>query len=476
MILLPIHKKLDWKNPPIVTLLLIVLNVAIFLIFQLNDDQERSAALNYYQHSGLGAIELPAAMAYAERTGSHELSYALADISNGDFPYWVLYLQTDSNFYHALHSGEVITQDVDGYEEWQRKRAHFEELYEAITYVGYGLRTDNPSLTTLFSHMFLHAGFWHLFGNMLFLLAVGMLVETTIDRRSYLIAYLLGGLGSATFDFIFRIDSLIPGIGASGAIAGLMGAYAVLYGLKKIRFFYYIGVYFDYAKMPAIILLPLWVGNELLQMHLYADSGVNFLAHLGGLCSGALIAVFIRKKVTSYNLEFIEEEERLEQLAGELRRVRALMNDFKLDEARPRLRRLRSRHPQNREVLARYYECNRIKPANEEYHATAHAIFALTESDGATDALVLETFNDYRKLARPSIRMSPALVCALARRFIRQQALTEAEQLVRIILVKKIDCPKGSALMQAFIRMLEVQGRTEALQRYRKLAQVAEGA
>lgn len=476
MLLIPLHKKVDWKRPPVITLLLILINCLIFFIFQLDDDEEQFQAIAYYQSSGLAKMELPAALGYAERAGDHELAQQLRYVSPGEFPDWVFVLQTDTDFMRALSRGEVITPEDENYTEWKEKRARFDELYESITYVGYGLRTAKPSFITLFSHMFLHGDFWHLFGNMIFLFAIGLLVEATIDSKTFFIAYLLAGLGSAAFDFIFRSGELVPGIGASGAIAGLMGAYTVLYGLRRIRFFYFIGVYFDYVRLPAIVLLPLWIGNELVQMVVNANSNVNFLAHVGGLCSGALIAWGIRKTVASYSVEHVEEDERREQFEVELQRARALLAAMKPAEAQPILRRLRNQQPGNREVLTSYYECCRMKPASDEYHQLAHAVFRLEDKDLATDALVRETFNDYLKLARPSTRMTPALACSLAHRFVRQQATDEAERLIRIILAKKLQCPEGKKLLHSFIRLLEQQGQHEARLRYMKLIPAAERA
>jgi membrane associated rhomboid family serine protease len=469
MLLIPIHKKIDWKKPPVITLFLILANIVIFTLFQLDDSDEARDAIAYYQSSELARVELPAAIAYAERVNNYALAAELRDATESKFTYLVFSLQTNTDFMRAMERGEVVSPDIEEYAGWKRKRQRFNELYESITYVGYGLRTAKPTIISLFSHMFLHAGYWHLFGNMLFLFAIGILVEATIDSKSYFLSYLLMGLGSAAFDFIFRSGELVPGIGASGAISGLMGAYAVLYGMSRIRFFYFIGIYFDYIRLPAIVLLPMWIGNELVQMMVNAGSNVNYLAHLGGLCSGALIALMLKRKVSSFNVEHIEQEEQEQKAENELQQVRELMSAMKPAEAQTLLRRLRAKLPDNREVLTRYYDCCRMKPASEEYHTQAHAIFSLSGRDVATDTLVLETFNEYLRLARPSTRISPALACSLAQRFTRQKATTEADRLIRIILAKKITCPDSRKLLSSFIDLLEEQGRIEDRQRYLKL-------
>jgi hypothetical protein len=110
-----------------------------------------------------------------------------------------------------------------------------------------------------------------------------------------------------------------------------------------------------------------------------------------------------------------------------------------------------------------------MNPASDEYHKLAHEIFSLTTTDAATDTLVLDTFKEYLKLAKPTTRMTPKLVCQLARRFIRQQAIDEAERLVRIILAKKLACPESRSLVHGLARLLHEQGRAEEGQRYLSL-------
>lgn len=475
MLLIPVHDKVNWKHPPVITLLLVIVNVLIFLLFQLDDEREMETALNYYHESGLAKIEHKPALDYAQRSDDYELTTLLESYDPDDFPEWVFVLQLDTDFMRALHNGEVITWQMAGFEEWLAKRQEFDRLYGSITFIEYGLRTAEPTPLTVFSHMFLHGDFWHLFGNMIFLFAVGMLVEKTMSSKSYLIAYLLAGLGSTSFDFIFQGESLVPGIGASGAIAGLMGAYAVLYGLKKIRFFYFVGVYFDYVTLPAIVLLPLWITNELLQMALNKDSNVNFLAHLGGLCSGAVIALVIRHLTASFTMERVEHDEKQTKLDGELQQVRELLMAFRHEEALPLLRRLRRDHPDHRELLAKHYSCSRLEPASDEYHALAHAIFTLAESDPATDRLVHETFCEYLRMARPASRMNSEVVCRLARRFIRQKALVEAERLVGVIAAKQLPCPEGERLLASFIRLLQEQGRSADVKKYAALLPARQG-
>ncbi len=476
MLLVPLHKKIDWKHAPAVTFLLILANILVFVLFQLDDDEEYAEAYSYYQESGLAKLELQPALKYAENSENFKLAELLRNADPENEPYWIFDLQTNAKFMRALHDGEVITWKDPYFDEWLSKRQEFDKRYEAITPIHYGLKTAAPTLTTFFSHMFLHGDVWHLLSNMLFLLAVGMLVEETMDSLSYLIGYLLAGLGSGAFYVLIQSEQLIPGIGASGAIAGLMGAYAVLYGMKKIRFFYFIGVYFNYITLPAIVLLPLWITNELVSMVIHSDSNVNFLAHLGGLLSGAVIAYFIKRSVSSFSMASVEQVEKQDKFTIELQQARDLINEFKPEQALTVLRRLHREFPDNREILINYYKCSRLEPGSDEYHGLAHAILSLRDSDPATDRVVHHTFNEYLKLARPATRMNGELACRLANRFVRQKAIAEAERLMHIILTKKFACVESRRLIQDFFTLLEEYGRGGDISKYKSLLAVAASA
>ncbi|MES9858253.1 MAG: rhomboid family intramembrane serine protease [Sedimenticola sp.] len=472
MLIIPFDRRIDWKNPPLITLFLLAANILIFLLFQLNDSQEVIEAEVFYQSSGLQKIEKSHYKKHLLRQarmdqGLSETAFS-EDDSDSDYSMWEI--QTDLQFQQQLHAGRIITPKSEDYVKWQKKRQDFEEKFESITFVGYGLRTAKPSLVTLGSHMFLHGGFWHLLGNGIFLLAVGLLVESTLGRWTYLFCYLLTGFGSAAFDFIFNSGSLVPGIGASGAISGLMGMYAVLYGLRKIRFFYSIGIYFDYIRLPAIILLPMWIGNELVQIILYSDvSNINYLAHLGGLVTGAIIAFIAKHKAPSFNVDFLEQEERDDAFEQKLQQVRELCNTMDYRKALVQLRSLYRKNSEHREVLCRYYECSRVAPESDEYHKLSRSIFNLSETDRGTDSLVFETYAEYLKLARPTPRFNADTLCKLAERFIRQGMDKEADKLVRVIIKKSVSCGAGKELILSHADLLDQKGLSSDAARYRQL-------
>jgi hypothetical protein len=301
--------------------------------------------------------------------------------------------------------------------------------------------------------MFLHAGFGHLIGNMLFLFALGVLIEDLMGRVVFLSLYLLGGLGSAGFDIFFSSGSLMPGIGASGAIAGLMGMYSAIYGFRRIRFFYSIGFYFDYVSLPAIVLLPLWIGNELFQLLYYTDSNINYLAHLGGLVSGAALAGLIKYTSDSFDLSYLEMEEQKLQIEQHLSTARMLFQNMEYRKALPLLRRLYQEGRREREVLYLYYQCSRITPQSEDYHRAARALFSMPERDAASAELLREIYSEYIKLARPGPKFNADTLCRLADCFVAQKWRSEADKLMSIVRKKGVTCPDQVGLARRYAEL-----------------------
>jgi len=146
------------------------------------------------------------------------------------------------------------------------------------------------NIMTMFTSMFLHGGFLHLTGNMLFLWIFGNNIEDALGHVRFIPFYILSGLVAAIFQLSYDPSSDIPMIGASGAISGILGAYLVLYPFARIKTL----VFFFIVELPAILLLTIWFFMQIL----YSTSmnGVAWYAHIGGFIFGLLtVKLFIRK-------------------------------------------------------------------------------------------------------------------------------------------------------------------------------------
>jgi membrane associated rhomboid family serine protease len=155
---------------------------------------------------------------------------------------------------------------------------------------------------TLVTSLFLHGGFVHLIGNLIYLWVFGGAVEDAMGHSRFLVFYLAcGAVGSLTHAILYP-HSLTPSIGASGSIAGVLGAFLVLRPRARIVTLFPLVVYWAMAEIPAVLFLPIWFGmqffNGFLSMRAaagtYEIAGVAWWAHVGGFLFGAAIAVIVR--------------------------------------------------------------------------------------------------------------------------------------------------------------------------------------
>ena len=153
-------------------------------------------------------------------------------------------------------------------------------------------RIDYPIWSTLFTSMFLHGGWGHLFSNMLFLWVFGDNVEHRVGHGRFFVFYLATGVAAALAHIYFNENSLIPTVGASGAISGVLGGYLVMFPRNRVYVLTWGGV----MAVPAIFMLGLWIliqfvnGFGTVAATTEDAGGVAYLAHIGGFIAGMVLA------------------------------------------------------------------------------------------------------------------------------------------------------------------------------------------
>jgi len=151
-----------------------------------------------------------------------------------------------------------------------------------------------PSYLTLVTSLFLHGGWVHLLGNMLYLWIFGDNVEDVLGHGSYLIFYLLSGVIATITHVLVNPTSTAPVVGASGAIAGVLGAYLVLFPRARILSLVPLGIFLWSVRVPAILFLPLWFLMQFMTglASIGRDVPIAWAAHVGGFIAGAVL-VFV---------------------------------------------------------------------------------------------------------------------------------------------------------------------------------------
>jgi membrane associated rhomboid family serine protease len=154
--------------------------------------------------------------------------------------------------------------------------------------------TAGHHVETIFTAMFLHAGWEHILGNMLFLWVFGPAIEDVMSRPRYVIFYLLGGLAATFGQMVMSPSALIPNLGASGAIAAVMGAFLITYPRDQIRTVLFLGWYVSVRLVPAVVLVGIWflmqLFSEVGSLATVQTGGVAYMAHVTGFAFGAAAA------------------------------------------------------------------------------------------------------------------------------------------------------------------------------------------
>ena len=162
----------------------------------------------------------------------------------------------------------------------------------------------SPQFTILpiFVSMFLHGGWLHLIGNMLFLFVFGRSIEDRFGHLKYLLMYFGAGVGAALVQIVTNAGSRIPTIGASGAIAGILGAYFVSFPSARITTLIPLFFFFWTIEVPAILLLGYWfliqfvAGFQMLAIETVTTGGIAWWAHVGGFVLGAFLGVALKPR------------------------------------------------------------------------------------------------------------------------------------------------------------------------------------
>jgi len=166
-----------------------------------------------------------------------------------------------------------------------------------INHLPADLATVPPTVTILTS-MFMHGGWLHLIGNMLYLWIFGDNVEDAMGHGRFAIFYLLCGVAAALAQAIPDPQSVVPMVGASGAISGVLGAYLLLYPHARVLVVIPLGFFLQSVRLPAGVVLLLWFGMQFLSNLLTPSSGggVAFRAHIGGFIAGMLLVVVFKRR------------------------------------------------------------------------------------------------------------------------------------------------------------------------------------
>ena len=157
-----------------------------------------------------------------------------------------------------------------------------------------------PVPLTVLTSMFMHGGWTHLLSNMLFLWIFGDNIEDMLGHLRYLWFYILCGVAASLLHIFTNFNSHIPSVGASGAIAGVMGAYMFLFPMVRIKTLLILGIFIHVARIPAVFILGYWILIQFLsgfaEFGAGVGSGIAWFAHIGGFVTGFFLIITMKKR------------------------------------------------------------------------------------------------------------------------------------------------------------------------------------
>lgn len=405
MLIIPAENAINWKRPPWVTLGLMMACIMVFLFYQGADDRKLDAAIEQYLDGNLLALEAPAYEDYLQREirfeGDQQSVLELQEfqaLREQDEQGWqAVTLLFDRDFYQYLQDNRDLIWSVAERNQWSEQRGAIEEQWiSRMSAFQLGLVPSDLSLYTLITYQFLHGGWGHIIGNLLFLFLLGFTVERALGPGKFLVAYLVCGALSGLVFTGFSMGSQVPLVGASGSISGLMGMYVAIYGLQKIRFFYFLGVYFNYFRAPAIAMLPVWLGKEIYDYWFAGATGIAYMAHAGGLLAGAALVWLLGKSWLQVKEEFFEPEpeQQDEQFTRGYAQAMASVGRMEFDLARRQFEALRENYPDRTVLLEHLYQLAKLRPDLPEYRDLARTLMADAMNRRQPEQM-LEVWNEY---------------------------------------------------------------------------------
>lgn len=467
MLLVPISGKIGWKNPPAVTVVLVLINCLVFFLFQTGDDDARMAAEQFYLESGLAEIEVPRYIDYLEAMGQEAPDVASDAEVDADMLMAIHFvMESDAGFLRYLADGRIISPADSIYSQWQTLRQSYEEQRSRSVAFTFGLRPAFPRPETFLTYMFLHGGVDHLLGNMVFLWILGCMLEIGSGRLLFTVLYLVSGLISAGLFWVVYPSSPIPLVGASGAIAGLMGAYTVLYGKKKVSVFYSLGFYFNTATIPAILLLPAWLANECYQLFFSGVGHVAYVAHIGGLIGGALFA-YGGERLVGVDREGFEAapEDKVSPL---MHQALEHVANLEIPQAQVLFEQVLELSPANLDALTHLFNIHKLNPESAAFHSAAKRLLNALLQNNSDPRRALDVYGTYTGLCRRP-RLSIALYLQIAGVMAAEGEVDSAEKILLFILKQKPEAPGLPSslvkLAQAFYKI----GQVDRWERCRRL-------
>lgn len=284
--------------------ILILANVLLFFMFFTQSDDEKVKSKLF-------------SPAYAELTTHYYFKYLNYNMDVGDNKKLLLQYDSNNTDHRSILSstalrdknfiGSIENRSWDNDEvrwgNWKKMVAEYQERVKQQTLFMLGLSHGNKQTFSWFTYQFSHMNLWHLFSNMLFLFLIGYALESLLGAVGFVMLYIFSGIAGGLFYLYFNPTTLIPMVGASGAVSGLISFYAFYFFRKNTRFYYFLSPSpnnYGPIYLPTFVIIPMYLVPDLASFAAQipgVSSGVAFSAHLGGALFGGLLAFTVKMTI-----------------------------------------------------------------------------------------------------------------------------------------------------------------------------------
>ena len=357
MIIVPTEKRFDWKHAPLVLISIVALNILVFFLYQSGDDKKYTEVFTRYYSSESFELEWPEFKRYLESINKTEVLAEYEELYRQENHETLSYYMLENrgfNRYLEDNANRIVGRNSAGL--WWLERDEMHRQVRSISILSQGLDANDISFWNLISHQFLHGDLMHLVGNLVFLVLCGFAVEAAIGHWRFLVFYLVSGISGGLLYAVLNKDSSASLVGASGAISGVMAMYLGVFRLKRIEFFYWILVFVGYIRLPALLVLPFYIGKEFYSLYNDEGSNVAFMAHVGGfVAGGALMGLSFLISPKALDKKYVEEDQTLPPLQKDLAVVYQLIERLQFERAGIALNDVMDKHGSTFELaLLRY--------------------------------------------------------------------------------------------------------------------------
>jgi len=449
MLIIPVEHKVDWARPPYITLTIIFLNCLIFFAYQSLDNDKLISLDKSYVDKGLYTLELNHYVRYLGRSGSDQYEQIKQLKEAGKKQWLVQQMVHDVGFDHYLDRYVFPRQEAfdDVAVQWEFDRESFERNRDSLSYIQFGIIPAEVTFEGLLGSIFMHGSFDHLLGNMVFLFIFGFSLEAALGKIAYFMMYMTTGVLANLLYVVLESESYVFGVGASGAISGLMGMYLGLYGFRKINFFYSLGFYFNYVKASAALVFPIWVLKELYGAFL-SDDHVNYWAHTGGLLSGYILVLVTKGNAVKVDQEYLEKKsEQVDPCEQKWRSLENAVHSLRLDEARRICKVMLDEFPSRNETYYQYLNLLKADMGTSEAKEFVLRVFKLP-TYYQNSAIMLDVYKELKSTdAGKALLLNQKLLMFMTKKFSEAGEGDVAEELVLKLMAAENKPPEIALLL-----------------------------